>query len=65
MDLKQSISDLTSAQNTLTTAWAGNDLATAQQALAAINEISAYARAQFDRLFIVAEALYQSRWALI
>jgi hypothetical protein len=60
VDLKQSISDLTSAQNTLTTAWAGNDLATAQQALTAINEISAYARAQFDRLFIVAEALYQT-----
>ena len=60
VDLKQSINNLTSAQNTLTTAWANTDLVTAQQSLAAINEIAAYARAQFDRLFIVAEALYQS-----
>ncbi len=60
MDLKQSINDLTSAQNTLTTAWANSDLAAAQQALATINEIAANARVQFDRLFLVAEALYQS-----
>ena len=60
IDLKQTISDLTSAQNTLNTAWANSDLAGAQQALVAINEIAAMARAQFDRLFLLAEALYQS-----
>jgi len=60
IDLKQSINDLTSAQNTLTTAWANSDLAAAQQALVTINEITAGARAQFDRLFLVAEALYHS-----
>lgn len=60
IDLKQSINNLNSAQNSLSTAWANNDLATAQQALTTINEIAANARAQFDRLFIVAEALYLS-----
>jgi len=60
VDLKKSIDNLTAAQNTLTTAWANADFATAQQALATINEIAAYARAQIDRLFIVAEALYKS-----
>ncbi len=59
-ELKQSINALTTAQNTLNTAWANSDLAGAQQALVAINEIAAMARAQFDRLFLVAEALYQS-----
>ena len=63
IDLKQSINSLNSAQNSLSTAWANNDLATAQQALTTINEIAANARAQFDRLFIVAEALYQSATA--
>ena len=63
IDLKQSINDLTSAQSTLTTAWANSDLAGAQQALATINEIAAGARAQFDRLFLLAEALYQSATA--
>ncbi len=60
IDLKQSINDLTSAQNTLTTAWANSDLAAAQQALVTINEIAASVRAQIDRLFLVAEALYRS-----
>ena len=60
IDLKQSINSLKSAQNSLSTASANNDLATAQQALTSINEIAANARAQFDRLFIVAEALYKS-----
>jgi|APTNR8051073442_1049403.scaffolds.fasta_scaffold07992_5 hypothetical protein len=60
IDLKQTISNLTSAQNTLTTAMANTDLAAAQQALAAINEIAGMARAQFDRLFLVAETLYKS-----
>ena len=63
IDLKQSINSLKSAQNSLSTASANNDLATAQQALTSINEIAANARAQFDRLFIVAEALYQSATA--
>ncbi len=60
IDLKQSINSLSSAQNSLSTAWVNNDLATAQQALTTINEIAANARAQFDRLFIVAEAFYKS-----
>ncbi len=59
-DLKQSINSLSSAQNSLSIAWANNDLATTQQTLTTINEIAASGRAQFDRLFIVAEALYQS-----
>jgi len=63
IDLKQSINALTSAQNTLTAAWASSDLAGTQQALVTINEIAAMARAQFDRLFLVAEALYQSATA--
>jgi len=59
-DLKQSIANLAAAQNTLSTAWANNDLTTAQQALASISELAASARAQVNRLFIVAQALYQS-----
>ncbi len=60
VDLKKSINSLNTAQNSLSTAWANSDLTTAQQILTNINEIAAYARAQIDRLFIVAEALYKS-----
>ena len=63
VDLKKSINSLNTAQNSLSTAWANSDLTTAQQILTNINEITANARAQFDRLFIVAEALYKSATA--
>jgi hypothetical protein len=55
--LKQTFNSLSTSKNSLNLALTANDLATQKAVILEIQEIAAYARAQFDRLFIVATAL--------